>query len=506
MAESSGVLNNWHQDAPQLYVSISVNDDGTGNLNYTGVTETGSLTAGEGNKYTFYRYRLQFLVSNRGDLPSGHLLNSDERNNYNGVAIIQKYGSDYDSNPQWGSVDFNLNDLGIDTSQDIYFYYFCSANNPDRYDSYGDIGGDTDCGMVWQCGALLKPPSISELSLRNPKSGSTTVSDNIHEISITANKTAGDDYTIWETWISGPGIEPDPGSSGKHYTYDSGDYFDNHYDTFHGLQPRTEYIFDAQMHNGAGSSGWAGEKTYRTLSDAPTVTVKSTSKTLNSVTFNYESNYDLSKIFYKYKLGNGNWSVEQSQTASGKTGSIKIYTEPNTTVYIKVYGQEDWDGQKASEPSNASSSCTTYDKAYTNVQQNIIHNNGAISISTINPSGNGLTFQILDGNDVIFSQSVTKDTASISLSEAQWDNIYRRYGNNNSKAYTVKLITAADYGHNPSSYEATDTRTITLTGIQKTTHVGSNGPRRAMVWYSQNGVMKRAVVWVGTDGGTKRTI
>lgn len=278
-------------------------------------------------------------------------------------------------------------------------------------------------------------------------------------------------------------------------------------DTFKAnITPRTTYTIYVYPGNDAGEQDAAKYINIRTLSDPPTVTVKSTSKTLNSVTFNYESNYDLNKIFYKYKIGDGGWSDERSQSASGKTGSITISTEPNTTVYIKVYGQEDWDNQKASEPTNASSSCTTYDKAYTKVQDNIIHNNGAISISTTNPSGNELTFQILDGNDVIFSQSVTKDTTSISLSEAQWDNIYKRYGNNNSKSYTVKIITTADSGHNPSSYEATDTRTITLTGMQKTTHVGASGPKRAMVWYSENGVMKHAVVWVGAGGGTKRTI
>lgn len=498
MAASSGILTDWHQDVPHLYVSISVNDDGTGNLNYTGVTEEGSL---EGGDYgAFYQYNLQFLVSNRGDLPSGHLLGSDERNNYNGTHIIQKYGYYYDSNPQWGSVDFNLNDLGVDTSQNIYFYYFCSAYNPDEYDSYGDIPGDTDCGAVWQCGALLKPPSISEVTLRNPKSGSSTISDNPNTISITASRTGGNDYTTWETWIKRPN------ENGENHTYTSGDRFNNHYDTFNNLSPRTEYVFDAKMSNAAGDSGWAGQRTFRTLSDPPTVTIKSTSKTLNSVTFNYESNYDLNKIYYKYKIANGAWSEEKSQDASGKTGNITIITEPNTIVYIKIYGQENWDNQKAPEPSDESSNCTTYDIGHTTVQSNIIHNNGNIALDTTNPSGNELTFQILDDTDIIFSQIITKELKHITLSEEQWDNIYRRYGNENSKVYKVRLITKADKDHNPSVYSVTDTITITLTGIQKTTHVGETGPKRAMVWYSDNGIMKHAVVWVGANNTTKRTI
>ena len=487
-------LTDWHVDTPKLSMTVYMDTDGNGKMTYNGYI---------GGSGSFYNYHLYFFACNDG---SGY-----DYTAYHNMAYLGEFAPNTNPQVNGGSMvaqsfNFNLSTVGLNKSKPTYIYYYC-------FTSYGSVSpgesgypAPADSGFVCTIPALLTAPSISGLSLRNPKANSTTVSNNPNEISITASRTGGDDYTMWETWICGPDITPDEGSRGKHYTYTEGDYFNNHYDTFHYLHPRTEYIFDARMHNGAGDSGWAGEQTYRTLSDPPTVTVESTSKTLNSVTFKYKSNYSLNKIFYKYKIGNGNWSAEQSQSASGTTGSITLYTEPNTTVHIKIYGQEDWDNQKASEPTNESSSCTTYDKAYTKVQQNIIHNNGAISISTTNPSGNDLTFQILDGNEVIFSQSVTKDTTSISLSEAQWDNIYKRYGNNNSKSYTVKIITAADSGHDPSSYEATDARTITLTGIQKTTHVGASGPKRAMVWYSENGVMKHAVVWVGAGGGTKRTI
>lgn len=360
--------------------------------------------------------------------------------------------------------------------------------------------------------SLITPPYMGTLVNANKKKNSdgsedSGVSAASNSITVRGDLANGsDDATYWKSCRSIP-----PYLNDYDHRTSYGDVTESYsrycIDTFKAdITPRTTYTIYVYAGNSAGDQDVAKYINIRTLSDPPTVTVKSASKTLNSVTFKYTSNYSLNKIFYKYKIGDGNWSGEQSQSASGTTGSITLYTEPNTTVHIKVYGQEDWDNQKASEPTNESSSCTTYDKAYTKVQDNIIHNNGVISLSTTNPSGNDLTFQILDGNDVIFSQSVTKETTSISLSEDQWDNVYKRYGNNNSKSYTVKIITAADSGHNPSSYEATDTRTITLTGIQKTTHVGASGPKRAMVWYSENGVMKHAVVWVGAGGGTKRTI
>lgn len=353
--------------------------------------------------------------------------------------------------------------------------------------------------------SLIVAPSISELSLKNPKTGSSTVANSSSEISITASRSGGDDYTKWETWIKGPGrMGSDNG--GEYYEYVEGDYFNNHYDTFHSLRPRTEYSFAARMHNSAGNSGWTGTKTYRTLSDPPAMSAKAKSKTLNSVTFTWTSNYDLNKVYYQYKT-TGNWSSEYSQGIDGKkTGDITISgIAPNTTVYIRVKGTENWDDQTSSYPENAHASQTTYDIASTEISTSIIHSGTVNLANTKNPSGNTMTLVMYDGNDTIASWNIATNTSSVSLSESQWDNVYKRYGNSNTKNYSFYLYTAND-GGTWNSYNRNVARTVTLTGIQKTAHVGNNGAKRAMVWYSVNGVMKHAVVWVGAGGGTKRTI
>lgn len=494
MSQSSGTLSGWHRDSPTtLRVSITVNDDGTGTLSYTGLSDA------DIKKGSYYNYRLRFLVSNTSDLPSGCELSGDEKGRYNGTPIIASfYGNT-------GDVDFDLGDLGIDTSQTIYFYYFCSLYDWPSSGNYSDVAGDNDCGSVWQASALIVAPSISELSLKNPKSDSTTVANSSSEISITASKNGGDDYTKWETWIKGPG-RMGSDNDGEYYSYTEGDYFNNHYDTFHSLQPRTEYSFAARMSNSAGNSGWTGTKTYRTLSDPPAMSAKAKSKTLNSVTFTWTSNYDLNKVYYQYKT-TGNWSSEYSQGIDGKkTGDITISgIAPNTTVYIRVKGTENWDSQTSSYPENAHASQTTYDIASTEISTSIIHSGTVNLINTKNPSGNTMTLVMYDGNDTIASWNIATNTSSVSLSEAQWDNVYKRYGNSNTKNYSFYLYTANDSG-TWNSYNRNVARTVTLTGIQKTAHVGNNGAKRAMVWYSVNGVMKHAVVWVGAGGGTKRTI
>ena len=494
----SGWLHEWHRDPPQLYAKIEVNNDGTGTLYYGCLNESGSINDGT----SWYYYRLRFLVSNRSDIPSS----TDEggtgnKSEYNGTAIIANFYKNYNVD----GISFNLHDLGIDTSQNIYFYYFCSANAfPSDDSNYDNISGDMDFGSVWSCDALLTAPSISELTLKNPKSGSTTVSNNPHEISITAEKTGGDDYTKWETWIKGPDRMGDDGG-GIYYSYESGDYFNNHYDTFHGLSSRTEYQFAAKMSNAAGDSGWTSTKTFRTLSTAPVLSIDSKSHTLNSVTFNWKSDISLSSITYKVKYGDGKWSSEKQQTGlnGATTGALTFYTEPNTTVYVQIKGTEDWDSISGEyEEDNE----TTYDKAYIDSLQNsIIHNNGSITITISNPSGNTITLYIKDGDDIIWSSVVSKNTSSITLRESDWDNIYKLYGNKDSKELSFVLVTNADSEHSPSSYSHSVNRTITLTGIQKTAYLGHNGPRRAMVFCGKNNGVKRAVIWVGKSG-PKRTI
>lgn len=360
--------------------------------------------------------------------------------------------------------------------------------------------------------SLISPPYMGTLVNANKKKNSdgsedSGVSAASNSISVRGDLDKdSDDASYWKSCRTIP-----PYLNDYDHRTSYGDVTESHsrycIDTFKAnITPRTTYTIYVYPGNSAGDQDVAKYINIRTLSDPPTMSAKAKSRTLNSVTFTWTSNYDLNKVYYQYKT-TGNWSSEYSQGIDGKkTGDITISgIDPNTTVYIRVKGTENWDGQTSSYPENAHASQTTYDIASTEISTAIIHS-GTINLSnTKNPSGNTMTLVMYDGNDTIASWDIATNTSSVSLSEAQWDNVYRRYGNSNIKNYSFYLYTANDSG-TWNSYNRNVTRTVTLTGIQKTTHVGAGGPKRAMVWYSENGVMKHAVVWVGAGGGTKRTI
>ena len=471
----------FHNDIPALSASINLDNNGDGSVTFDGCVNPGG--------YTFYHYHMVFYATN-----------DQNQTNLDEMKIVGDFpGSPFsgpdNANGVTGTQAFNLYEW---RNQTIYFWYGC-------YNSYTGYSPLSDSGYLGS-GSIdyLKPPSISELSLRNPKSGSTTVSDSSSEISITASKIAGDDYTTWETCIKGPNRTGTDGS-GEYYSYNSGDKFDNHYDTFRDLLPRTSYEFAARMSNSAGDSGWTERKTYRTKSNPPILSITSKSHTLNSVTFVWNSDISLTSITYKVKYGDGDWSSEKTQSGlnGSMSGSLIFYTEPNEVVYIQLKGTEDWDDVSGDYISDSE---TTYNIALIETLQDpIIHNAGPIAIQILNPSGNTLTLQVKDGNDIIFSDVVDTNISSFMLQEQYWDDIYKRYGANNIKELSIVLMTDADPGHNPSSYSHCINRIVSLTGIQKTAHIGHNGPKRIMVYCGKNNSVKRAVIWIGKSG-PKRTI
>ena len=489
-------LTDWHNDPPKLSMTVYIDTDGDGKMTYNG------YIGGEGS---FYNYHLYFFACNDS---SGY-----DYHSYHNMAYLGEFAPNTNGGSMVAqSFTFNLTDVGLDKSKPTYIYYYC-------FNSWGSVSpgesgypAPADSGFVCTIPALLSAPYMGTLVNANKKKNSDGTEDSgvsAASNSITVRGDLASDSDDASYWRSCRTIPPYLNDYDHRTQY--GDVTESHsrycIDTFKAnITPRTTYTIYVYPGNSAGDQDVAKYINIRTLSDPPTMSAKAKSRTLNSVTFTWTSNYDLNKVYYQYKT-TGNWSSEYSQGIDGKkTGDITISgIEPNTTVYIRVKGTENLDDQTSSYPENAHASQTTYDIASTEISTAIIHS-GTINLSnTKNPSGNTMTLVMYDGNDTIASWDIATNTNSVSLSEAQWDNVYRRYGNSNIKNYSFYLYTANDSG-TWNSYNRNVTRTVTLTGIQKTTHVGAGGPKRAMVWYSENGVMKHAVVWVGAGGGTKRTI
>ena len=483
----------FHTDSPPLGVDIYLDDDGIGTVNYRGrVSSTG-----------FYRYHLRFYATNNSDLDSA---------DFSSMKEIAAYDSpDGEADTTTGEIDFDVSEWCNET---VYFWYGCYYHNV----SDSNINSPSDSSfLVSHYVDHTQKPEMGELYNDNKYVDSdgvthADVSASTNSITIRSAQTGGSYRDTWHTYINGPGRSDT-------YSYTDGDYFSGPYDVFHNLAPRTTYTLKAYMSNSAGDScdnPWddAPTLTIRTRSEAPVLAFNSEAPethTLNSVTFNWVSTLSLKTIYYHMKIDpNSNWGPDVSQVISNQSsGSITLnQIEPNTTVYIEIWGVEDFDGIVSEKIYGQS---TTFNFGMANIQSDIIHNNGNMTIDVNNPSGNNIVFQILDGDTVIHEQPLNRDAYgyypnTFSLTEDEWDTIYKRYGNDNSKVYTVRIVTDADPGHNTSKYYAADTRTITLTGIQKTAHIGHDGPKRAMVYMGgENNSIKRAVVWVG-NSGPKRTI
>lgn len=124
-----------------------------------------------------------------------------------------------------------------------------------------------------------------------------------------------------------------------------------------------------------------------------------------------------------------------------------------------------------------------------------------IPYSISNIASSGCTFEISGILSEALSYSGSSASGSKSLSQAQLDALYKRFGRNNSQQVTIKVTSAG--------YSESKTVTCTLTGNAKTAHVGSgsNKPLRckAFVGNSSNKPLK-AVIWIGDSGTPRRCI
>ena len=193
----------------------------------------------------------------------------------------------------------------------------------------------------------------------------------------------------------------------------------------------------------------------------------------------------------QYKLNNENW-IDTSGLEFG------IGVSPNTTYKVKLRIRRQ-DSQLWTESSEMSA--TTKDIAKISSASNFNLGSSA-SVTITNPSGATASLNVKIGNTSIKTQALSTGANTISFNDTQLDNMYKKFGSNNSVTITYVLTT-----NNNSNYTNTKTVTCTLTGNQKTARIGVNNTmKRAKVFIGVNGQVKRAVVWIGVNGVPKRCI
>lgn len=104
------------------------------------------------------------------------------------------------------------------------------------------------------------------------------------------------------------------------------------------------------------------------------------------------------------------------------------------------------------------------------------------------------------GSKTILTKTVSAGSNTITFTDEQLDEIYKKYGNGNTITATFTLITAEQYTNSKNC-------TITMNGNQKTVKLNSSGTiKRGKLWINIAGVNRRAVVWINVAGVWRRGI
>ena len=141
---------------------------------------------------------------------------------------------------------------------------------------------------------------------------------------------------------------------------------------------------------------------------------------------------------------------------------------------------------------------TTKDIARISSVSNFEHGSNA-SVSITNPASLTLSLIMKIGDTQVLSRTAKAGSNTITFSDAELDNIYKKYGTGSS--LTATFVASG------SGYTNSKTCTITLKGNQKTGRTNVSGSwKRGKIWTNVNGTWKRAVVWTNVNGTWKRCI
>lgn len=324
---------------------------------------------------------------------------------------------------------------------------------------------------------LLVAPTISNLV-------NTNKYNSINDISASTN-------SISFSWTESGTV------TNRYYRVDGGNWISvsSPAATISNLSAATRYNIDVKSSNSVGDSSILS-LSVRTRSNAPTVTLLFESRTVDSLTFKWTSNLILSSS--ECKVNNGSWT----DAGTGTSGNITInQLSPNTAYTVSFRGVSSIDGISSNETSIVG---TTVDIARITNIGNCIFGNG-ITIDVNKPSSATTKLKVWtvgNSQQPEFEIDVVNGTNTFTPTQDQLDKMYKCFTNTNSIPIYFLLTTT---GQSKSWTDTQQNKTLQLTGIAKTTHVGvDNVPKRAQAWIGIDGVPRRAIVWVGDANGKPR--
>lgn len=195
-----------------------------------------------------------------------------------------------------------------------------------------------------------------------------------------------------------------------------------------------------------GNASANGSLTLTTINkSAPTFTVNPsvTGRTLTSLTFDYGVVNMASDLYYS--LDNSNWVHITGQ----KTTISNLTTNKSYTIYVQARSQ-------ANNSLRTTKNCTgtTLDIARISSVANFEHGSNA-SVSITNPASiSSLSLIMKIGDTQILSRTVKAGSNTITFSDSELDNIYKKYGTGGSLTATFVV--------SGSGYTNSKTCTVTL--------------------------------------------
>ena len=225
-------------------------------------------------------------------------------------------------------------------------------------------------------------------------------------------------------------------------------------------------------------------------------------KTVNSISINW-STAD-ARDWTQYSLNGGAWTNAGDTVASdNKSGYYTISgLNPNTTYSVKTRCRRTDSGLWSEA---GAINITTYDIAkITSISDFILGNNLTVNYS--NPSGSTIALAIFksDGSTKLLDyRSCSGSKYTYTFTDAELDTLYKYLNTNNSASTHIKIRTTSS----SSQYYNDSTKTLTLTGNQKTGHIKINGAwHRTKRWIKINGTWHRCIRWIKINGTWHRCI
>lgn len=276
------------------------------------------------------------------------------------------------------------------------------------------------------------------------------------------------------------------GGSWKNASMNSnkGGYFDV------GASPATTYSVKCRAKR-ADSQLWTESSSISIRTYQKTIpTISLSSKSVNSITVKSSCNVAVSSTKYRIKKSGGSYG--SYQTSATFTG-----LNPNTSYVIEVYNT----GKDSGESGTATLSVTTYDIARLTSYPNF-NLGDDVTVKFTNPSGLPVQVGIYDtsaNKGYAPYRTVSGTSYTFEFTDEELDKMYKAI-NENSLAVRFYINT------NANAYREYKNATVTLTGNQKTVHIGKDGEiKRGKVFIARNGI-KRGVLWRGVNGTARRCI